>query len=201
MNLVYRSIPTITALGTVALLSSSIFAAEANRKPAFAPARAAATTSAPAPATPAAAPGATASRERLIQFGPAAGQVTPVTITPRTGKPIKSPDTSFKLSPAGPGKLLLAFEATNPQYELSTQGGFVIQLATDEGVTITPSLITRENWPKDNKLTLSYSGAIPPGEPMIVQGKAVYSACDKRTKNCKKVLSPFSLEVGATGTR
>jgi hypothetical protein len=96
----------------------------------------------------------------------------------------------FELSTAGPGKLTLRFVPAKPGWELDSRTHMVIQLRGPEGMTIQPSLITRQEWPKTgDALTLTYKGkAITAAD--APQGGASFTACDHETKQCERLRTP-----------
>jgi hypothetical protein len=108
------------------------------------------------------------------------------------GAPAHADPTALELAKTAPGKLTLRFVARDPQYMMNPQGAIAIQLNTDEGFELEPSVITRDEWPKNaGQVTVSYTGT-PHG---VVTAKASYGICSRKTRKCETVVQRSVFEV------
>jgi hypothetical protein len=104
------------------------------------------------------------------------------------------PPSTFVLSKgAKPGTLVLKFQATG-DLVFDTRAPFVIELNPALPLKVSPSVITRSEWPRSGpqQLVLSYSGAST-NKNNVILGKAAYTVCTQRTKECRKQKVPISL--------
>jgi hypothetical protein len=88
-------------------------------------------------------------------------------------------------------QLILKFKAQQPDLRLSHNHPIVVDLVTDYPFQLNPTTILTEEWPKDSdQIPLKATGA-KPGRLNRILGKAAYTYCDEKTKECNSVLTPI----------
>jgi hypothetical protein len=134
--------------------------------------------------------------ERIVVKAKGGGTPTAPVIDPKKGELFTEKDkTFFRLVPKGPGKLALQYHAKDAALELNLGTRMTIQLSVDEPLELDPGVITQAAWPKGAKeIPVSYTGGAA-GETYHIVGAASYTACHNRTRDCKKKVSRFFLDL------
>jgi len=124
--------------------------------------------------------------------------VSTIVIAPKPGpssKPVREtpPPSTFELSKASkPGRLILKFKANIPNLDFDARAPFVIQLVPTAALKLTPSVITRSDWPKTGpqQMEIAYEGADKTKDNIIL-GKAAFTVCVHQSKECRKQKVPI----------
>ena len=139
----------------------------------------------------------TRSKESRIETKSVAKR-SPVVIAPKK-LPAPAEKGSFDLSMRS-GKLTLSYHARDPRFRFEPKRAFTIQLDAQDPLSITPSIITPDEWPKaatgiaaPNEIALQIKNA-QRGKTYLIRGSAAFHICDK-TNRCEKAKSLFSFDL------
>lgn len=117
------------------------------------------------------------------------------------GSAIKTAQTSpfgFRLTRTDARKLALQFYSTDPAWDFDPTAPLTIQLNAPATVTIKPSVITGSEWPpRARAMNLAYTQKATP-KPIDIEGAGSFKVCQKKTRNCRRVSSKFSLLLPRT---